>query len=68
MIDISYKEIADKFIERDNNAVAQFNIYNSVYSESGRLLFLEGRVKDLCDVVIVLLDKLEEQNKEITSE
>lgn len=68
MIDISYKEIADKFIERDNNAVSQFNGYYSVYSESERLRFLEGRVKDLCDVVIVLLDKLEEQNKDNKNE
>lgn len=54
-------EIKAKFIERDKEAVDDMRNSWIAPTESSRLAFLEGRVQDLCGVVIFLLDQTEKQ-------
>lgn len=51
----------DNFVKRDNNAVNELNNWMSgPITESRRLEFLEGRVKDLCGMVDYLYQYIEE--------
>lgn len=55
------EEVWDNFIERDKNAVNELNNWMSgPITESRRLEFLEGRVKDLCGIVDYLYQYIEE--------
>ena len=68
MITYTAKELIDKFIARDEKALAELNNWMSgPVTESRRLDFLEGRVMDLCGVVVGLAKIIEEreQSKEL---
>lgn len=62
------KELIEKFMTRDEKALAELNnwMFGPV-TESRRLDFLEGRVMDLCGVVVGLAKIIEEreQSKEL---
>lgn len=64
MITYTAKEVIDKFIARDEKAMAELNnwMYGPV-TESRRLDFLEGRVLDLCGVVVGLANIIEEREQ-----
>lgn len=65
MTTYSAKELIEKFMARDEKALAEMNnwMFGPV-TESRRLDFLEGRVIDLCGVVVGLAKIIEEQSKE----
>lgn len=56
------KELIKRFIERDENAMQELNnwMYGPI-TESRRLDFLEGRVMDLCGVVMGLCKYIDEK-------
>lgn len=70
MTDISYKELLERFKQRDDEAIRGLEYsawkYNNDFDRLyARLEFTEGRLKDICQVVMHLLEKLEdEKNKE----
>ena len=62
---ISYKQLAENFIERDNEAVDEYN--NGYKSIENRIDFINERLKDLCTVMVILLNKLDENERESTN-
>lgn len=64
MITYTAKELIDKFIARDEKAMAELNNWMAgPVTESRRLDFLEGRVLDLCGVVVGLANIIEEREQ-----
>ena len=60
-------ELIEKFMERDKNAIQEMNNYlHGPVTESRRLAFLEGRVLDLCGVVVGLAKIIEAQDAKET--
>lgn len=61
MITYTAKELIEKFIARDEKALAELNSWMfGPVTESRRLDFLEGRVMDLCGVVFGLAKIIED--------
>lgn len=62
MITYTAKELIERFTTRDEKALAELNnwMYGPV-TESRRLDFLEGRVMDLCGVVVGLAKIIEDR-------
>jgi len=59
---VTPKLLIDKFIARDVKAVEELhNWFNGPVTEGRRLEFLEGRVMDLCGVVIGLCKYIQEK-------
>lgn len=56
------KELKEHFLKRDDDAIRELN---SLYyqNESARLAFAEGRLKDLCHLVLDLCEYIEEMEK-----
>lgn len=58
--ELTYKEVRERFIARDNGAITDFQ--NSGYSNTteGRLSFLSARLEDTMGVLLYVLRRLEE--------
>ena len=66
MITYTASQLIENFMERDKNAVNELNNWmHGPITEGRRLEFLEGRVMDLCGVVMGLAKLIEEKEREL---
>ena len=59
------EQLVKNFKRRDDDAIREFNYSGG--SESHRLAFLEGRVKDLCFFCFELCDMVEKLQNEVAA-
>ena len=57
------KELRERLLERDDNAVADFNNSGQGRLIEGRIAFIEGRLTDTLTAVIQILKLLEEKDE-----
>lgn len=60
---LTYREVRESFLERDNDAVSEFQ--NSVYSATieGRISFISARLEDTMQVLLYVLRRLVEEEE-----